>query len=81
MLSESELIYERRKLYEVMREHPGWSLRAYARAIQHDLKWVGKWAQRLAGVKLSGVNETHFHSQSRRLHHRPKRMAEYVKDK
>jgi len=42
MLSESQLIYERQKLYALMHEHPEWSLRAYARTLRHDLTWVSK---------------------------------------
>ena len=81
MLGESELIYERRTLFDLMREHPAWSLRAYARAVQHDLKWVRKWAQRFAGVEESVVDEALFHSQSRRPHHMPRQMAKPMKDK
>src|SRR5438128_743156 len=32
-----QLIFERQKLYTLMHEHPEWSLRAYARTLQHDL--------------------------------------------
>lgn len=46
MLSEGELMYERRKLFELMRAYPEWSLRRYAREVQHDLQWVRKWTKR-----------------------------------
>jgi hypothetical protein len=49
MLSEAEWIYERRKLFDVMYDHPEWRLQAYARAVQHDPKWVRKWVKRLTG--------------------------------
>src|SRR5579872_3778943 len=51
MLNESELIYERQRLFHLIQEHPEWSLRAYARTVQHDPKWVCKWAGRIQRPK------------------------------
>jgi len=79
MLSESELIYERYKLFELVRKHPEWSLRAYAREVQHDPKWVRKWAKRLAGIEV--VTDATLRSQSRRPKHSPRQLGERVKDK
>jgi hypothetical protein len=46
MFSESEWIFERQKLYTLIEEHPDWSLRGYARALQHDLRLLRKWIKR-----------------------------------
>ncbi len=46
MLSENEWVLERIKLYELVKTHPTWSLRQYARQLGHDVKWVSKWLRR-----------------------------------
>ena len=79
MLNESELIYERYKLFELVRKHPEWSLRAYAREVQHDPKWVRKWAKRLAGIEVA--TDAMLRSQSRRPKRSPRQLGEGVKDK
>ena len=78
MFSESEWIYERQKLYRLIQAHPDWSLRGYAREVQHDLGWVRKWKKRIEAW-VSPTVET-FRSQSRRPKHSPKRLAEQMKD-
>lgn len=78
MLSESELIYERQRLFTLMQENPDWSLRAYARTVQHDLKWVRTCAERLEGLVTPTLEA--FRSQSRKPKHSPKQLAQKVKD-
>jgi hypothetical protein len=78
MLSESEWIDERRKLADLMHDHPSWSLRAYAREVQHDLTWVRKWVKRLFGI--DEVTTAALRSHSRRPKHSPKQLAARVKD-
>src|SRR5688572_19112575 len=79
MNSESEWIYERQQLYRVLREHPEWSLRAYARELHHDPKWVRKWVQRFR--QHSDVSLEMFVSQSRKPNHTPTRIANATKDR
>src|SRR5258708_7065658 len=79
MLSESQLIYERQKLYALMQEYPDWSLRAYARTLQHDLTWVRKWAKRFQALVTPTLDM--FCSQSRKPKHSPKQLTETLKDK
>jgi len=78
MLSESELIYERRKLFDLMRAYPAWSLRAYAHAVQHDLQWVRKWAKRWVGH--DAATDELLRSQSRRPQQSPRQLVDSVKD-
>jgi hypothetical protein len=63
MMSESEWVLERIKLYQLTRKHPDWSLRRYARELGHDPKWVRKWVQRIKAV--AAVSLAVFQSQSR----------------
>ncbi len=79
MLSESELVYERQKLYALIQEHPDWSLRSYARTLQHDLTWVRKWTKRFQ--VLVTPNLEMFRSQSRKPKHSPKQLNDQLKDK
>jgi len=78
MVSESEWIYERQKLYVLTQAHPEWGMRGYARAVQHDLKWVRKWVKRFRAQDSPTVEM--FCSQSRRPKHSPKQLSEPVKD-
>src|SRR5579871_1045603 len=78
MLSESQLIYERQKLYALMHEHPEWSLRTYARTLKHDLKWVRTWAKRFKAVVAPTLEM--FRSQPRKPKHSPKQLADTLKD-
>lgn len=79
MNSESEWIYERQQLYRLLREHPNWSLRAYARELHHDPKWVRKWVQRFQ--QTPPISLELFASQSRKPHHRPTQIAETIKNR
>ena len=78
MLTESELMYERRKLFDLMRAYPEWSFRAYAREVQHDLQWVRKWAKRWIGQAT--VTDEALRSRSRRPKRSPKQLLDSVKD-
>jgi len=78
MLSESEWMYERRKLFDLMRAYPEWSFRAYAREVQHDLQWVRKWAKRWVGQAT--MTDEALRSRSRRPQHSPKQLLDSVKD-
>ncbi len=42
MLSEHEWVYERMRLYTLMREHPDWGARRLGQAIEDVSKWVLK---------------------------------------
>jgi hypothetical protein len=79
MLSESEWIYERQKLYALVQEHPEWSLRGYARTVQHELKWVRKWVKRFQAQDSPSL--AMFRSQSHRPKHSPRQLSDAVKDK
>jgi hypothetical protein len=72
MLTENQLVYERYRLYHLMRAHPDWSLRAYARELGHDPKWVRTWAARLKPHVSPDLS--HFASHSRRPRHSPRRV-------
>jgi hypothetical protein len=63
MMSESEWVLERIKLYQLTRSHPDWSLRHYARELGHDLKWVRKWVQRIKAA--AAITLELFNSRSR----------------
>ncbi len=79
MHSESEWIYERKQLYAMMKAHPEWSLRAYAREVQHDLRWVRKWTRRFR--ECGEPSASMFRSQSRRPKHSPTRLTDKTKDR
>ena len=78
MMSESEWVRERWNLYNVMQAHPDWSLRAYAREVNHDPKWVRKWVARLKAQATPTLSM--FASQSRRPKHSPSQLEPAVKD-
>lgn len=78
MFSESEGIFERQKRFRLMQDHPEWSLRSYARAVGHDLRWVRKWRQRFSAWARPTLEM--FVSQSRRPKTSPKRLSEQLKD-
>jgi hypothetical protein len=69
---------ERYKLYELMEAHPNWALRQYARKLQHDLKWVRKWAARFRQTET--INSKSFCSCARVPKKAPKRISEAAKD-
>jgi hypothetical protein len=78
MFSESEWMYERQKLYALMQAHPEWGLRVFARAVQHDLTWVRKWAKRFRAQDTPTPEM--FRSQSRKPKHSPKQLSQQVKN-
>jgi len=58
-----------------MTDHPDWSLRAYARELGHDPRWVRTWGRRFKTSATSDRPDMqHFASQSRRPHHTPRRV-------
>lgn len=71
-------MYERRKLFDLMHTYPAWSLRAYAREVQHDLQWVRKWTKGWVGQKT--VTDETLRSRSRRSQHSPRQLVDSVKD-
>src|SRR5262249_28140334 len=77
MMSESELMYERQKLFSLMQQYPEWSLRAYARVLHHDLKWVRTWAARFKALVTPTLDM--FRSQSRRPNRSPNKLPETLK--
>lgn len=79
MFSESEWMYERRRLYGLVQEHPEWSLRAYAREIGHDAGWVRKWLGRFKRWTAPTVEM--FRSHSRRPQRSPKQLGMQMKDR
>lgn len=64
MLSETEWVFERMKLYRLMKLHPEWSNRQYARELGHEPKWVRKWKQRFETTDKT-MTLTMFVSRSR----------------
>jgi hypothetical protein len=71
-------MYERRRLYGLVQEHPEWSLRAYARELGHDAGWVRKWVARFKACVTP--NAAMFRSQSRRPKQHPTQLGMKVKD-
>lgn len=78
MFSESEWMYERRRLYGLVQAHPEWSLRAYAREMGHDAGWVRKWVGHFKACVTPGV--AMFCSHSRRPQRSPTQLGMKVKD-
>jgi hypothetical protein len=78
MESEAKWFCERYKLYELMQAHPDWSLRQYARELQHDPKWVRKWIGRYR--QSQKISFKSFCSYSRAPKTAPKRTADAAKD-
>jgi hypothetical protein len=78
MFSEDEWIYERQRLYQLVEAHPDWSMRGYARSLQHDLGWVRKWVKRFRERTCRGLEL--FRSQPRTPHHCPRRTSEALKN-
>jgi hypothetical protein len=78
MESEVQWFCERYKLYELMEAHPNWALRRYARELQHDLKWVRKWAARFRQTET--INFKSFCSCSRAPKKAPESISEAAKD-
>ena len=73
--SEPYRVYERYRLFHLMTDHPDWSLRAYARELGHDPRWVRTWGRRFKTSATSDRPDMqHFASQSRRPHHTPRRV-------
>jgi hypothetical protein len=64
MESESFWVPERLKLYDLMRGHPDWSLRHYARELGHDLHWVRQGVSRIKAATALTLDT--FRSRARR---------------
>lgn len=82
MLTESQLVYERYRLYQLMKAYPQWSLRAYARELQHDPKWVRIWVQRLKPLFSQPAPSLDlFASRSRRPKRSPRLISPFLQDR
>jgi hypothetical protein len=79
MWNENEWVGERQRLQELSQAHPEWSLRAYARELQHDPKWVSKWVKRFKGAQPLTLEQ--LRSQSRRPKRNPRQLVAAVKDR
>lgn len=73
MDSETYCVGERVKLYQLIQQHPDWSLHTYARTLGHDHKWVQRWKARLH-VAPSPLTLDTFKSRSHAPKHPPKRV-------
>jgi hypothetical protein len=82
MLTESQLAYERFRLFHLMQTQPQWSLRAYARELHHDPKWVRIWAARLKPfVTQSTPSFNVFASHSRHPKRSPRRVRPALEER
>jgi transposase InsO family protein len=82
MLTDSQLMYERYRLFCLMQAQPHWSLRAYARELQHDLKWVRVWVARLKPFLVqTDVSLDTFASHSRRPKRIPRRIPPPIQER
>jgi hypothetical protein len=63
-------------LFDLMRQAPDWSLRAYARALEHSVRWVREWFERLMPYReaASYPPMSVFASRSRCPHRCPHRL-------
>jgi transposase InsO family protein len=64
MKDETEWILERIKLYQLMRQHPDWSNRQYARELGHEPKWVRKWKARIEAAATITLEVFRSHSRA-----------------
>lgn len=78
MDTESEWIYDRMQLYQLMQVHPDWSAKHLAEAVGRSERWGRKWMQRFRAVDTPSF--TVFQSQSRAPHSNPRQISEPVKD-
>ena len=77
MRSEHDWVYERIRLYHLMKEHPDWGYRRLARTLGHDLKWVAKWKSRI--LSREQITLEVFRSVSRAPQHTPHRTTAEAK--
>ena len=63
----------------LLKEHPTWTRKQYAQAVDMSEGWVKKWSKRLRAVPPE--NEAVLHSQSRARKHPPERISEEVVDR
>ena len=61
-------VADRIRLYQLMREHPDWSISHLAQVLGYSLSWVKKWRRRLREMKYPQLEM--FQSHSRAPKHR-----------
>jgi transposase len=69
---------DRIRLYELKKEHPGWTQKKLAEALKRSLSWVKKWLRRFRAA--GQITLETFKSRSRAPHHRPRQVVDVVRD-
>jgi len=77
MDSEVQRMYDRIRLYYLMKQQPIWSAESYARVIGRTPQWVRKWKKRFDEDESGTLAK--FMSRSRAPHTRPRQTPEQVK--
>lgn len=77
MWNETFWVFERIKLYHVMKEHPDWSKYRLGKVLGHDPKWVDRWIKSYHLQKTPCLEM--FQSQSRARKKAPQRVSEDTK--
>ena len=78
MDTESQRIYDRMTLYQLLKSHPEWGSTQLADRVNRSERWVRKWKRRLSEVVTPDF--TMFLSQSRAPKTRPRQTLKAVKD-
>jgi len=63
MDTESQRVYDRMRLYQLMHTHPDWSPKSVAETIGRSERWGRTWVQRLKAIATPPLSL--FRSQSR----------------
>jgi hypothetical protein len=75
---EAEWVLDRIRLFQLRRDHPGWSQSRLAKALGRSLSWVKKWLKRFR--EADELSLEMFKSQSRAPHNRPCEVTDVVRD-
>ena len=75
---ESEWAIDRMRLFQLRRDHPGWTLKQLANAVNYSLSWVKKWLRRFREAAAPSV--AMFQAQSRAPKTRSKQIIAIVRD-
>jgi len=78
MDSESQRIYDRMRLHQLILTHPNSSSRQLAALMARSERWVRKWVQRFKTVEMPSFSM--FVSQSRAPKRRPRQISDTVKE-
>ena len=77
MDSEIQRMYDRLRLYYLMKKHPRWSTESYAHLVERTPQWVRKWKKRFEEDESGTL--AMFISRSRAPHTRPRQTRDEVK--